>query len=269
MAKAQPTSRLMSKRSTMQAEDHGHRPGHDRPPAGSPSHRCRRRTRPGPARRPPRSAGPRRWTGRRRRRRPPPGPTAARRPRPGKTRPGRARTTVSVAAGQVQVRGVEAAEGAVDGGEDVEGAEEHEHDQGRLPGGPPVGVGVEADEDVGQAHRAQERGQHERVGEEQRVAPLVADRARTGGSRSGRRRRGWPTAWGAARPAGKVSSVPGRRPCGARAQRQRRGGFGAVGGCRRASPFRRTGWAGRPRSGRRPRTSTTVSVRNVGRRGGR
>ena len=79
--------------------------------------------------------------------------------------------------GQVQVGGVEPAEGAVDGREDVEGAEQHQHDQRRLPGRPPVGVRVEADEDVGQAHRAEERRQHQRVGEEQRMAPLVADGA--------------------------------------------------------------------------------------------
>ncbi len=48
------------------------------------------------------------------------------------------------------------AEDAVGHREQVEGAEQAEHDEGRPPRRPPVGVGVEADDDVGQPHRAEE-----------------------------------------------------------------------------------------------------------------
>ena len=60
-------------------------------------------------------------------------------------------------AGGHQVAGVDAAEDAVDRGQQVERAEQREHDQGRAPGSAAVGVGVEPDDDVRQAHRARGR----------------------------------------------------------------------------------------------------------------
>ena len=73
--------------------------------------------------------------------------------------------------GEQQVGRVEPAEHPVERREDVERPEQGEHDHRGLPGGPTVGVRVEAHEDVGQPHRPQERGQDQAVGEVQRVAP--------------------------------------------------------------------------------------------------
>ena len=57
-------------------------------------------------------------------------------------------------AGDVELGRERAAEQAVDGGEQVEGAEQAEHAHGGPARGRAVRVGVEADEDVRQAHRA-------------------------------------------------------------------------------------------------------------------
>ena len=64
-----------------------------------------------------------------------------------------------------QVEGVHPAESGVADGQEVEGAEEEEHSERRTSRGAAVGVGVEADDDVRQPHRAQERGEHEGVGQ--------------------------------------------------------------------------------------------------------
>ena len=63
-------------------------------------------------------------------------------------RPGSSSTTVSVRP-VGQVGGVDPAERAVDRRQQVEDAEQAEHDQRRAPGGAAVGVGVEADQTCG------------------------------------------------------------------------------------------------------------------------
>ena len=63
-----------------------------------------------------------------------------------------------------QVGQVDAAEHAVDGREEVEGAEQGDDGEGRPSGSPAVGVGVEADQHVGQAHRAEAEGEQQAVG---------------------------------------------------------------------------------------------------------
>ena len=61
------------------------------------------------------------------------------------------------APGQQQVRRVEPASAPYTVGQQVEGAEQAQHDQRRAAGGPAVGVGVEAHQHVRQPHRAEER----------------------------------------------------------------------------------------------------------------
>ena len=99
------------------------------------------------------------------------------------------------ASGGDQVGRVEPAERAVDRRQQVEGAEQRQHHQRRAPGGPAVGVGVEAHEHVRQAHRAEERGQDQRVRAVERVRarrrercrPHVARRPARGHALGGRR----------------------------------------------------------------------------------
>ncbi len=54
-------------------------------------------------------------------------------------------------------------------GEDVEAAEQQQHEGGGPAGRLAVAVGVEADEDVGEAHGAEHGGQEHAVGRRQRV----------------------------------------------------------------------------------------------------
>ena len=81
-----------------------------------------------------------------------------------------------------EVVGEHPTEHAVEDGQHVEAGEQDEHDEGRAASSPAVTVGVEADDDVRQAHRAEEGREHERVGE---VEGVVA----AGGARPSRRRR--------------------------------------------------------------------------------
>ncbi len=69
---------------------------------------------------------------------------------------------VGVAA-EGQFGGVEAAEGAVDRGQEVEGADQAEDGDGGAAGGDAVRAGVEADDDVRQAHGAEEGGEDQSV----------------------------------------------------------------------------------------------------------
>ena len=87
-------------------------------------------------------------------------------------------------AGLGQLRGVDAPEGAVQRREQVEDAEQPEHHERGPAGGPAVGVGVEADHHVREAHGAEERGDDQGVGD---VEPLRR-RPRRAGSTTGRRR---------------------------------------------------------------------------------
>ena len=90
-------------------------------------------------------------------------------------------------AGDVELGRERAAEQAVDGGEQVEDAEQAEHaDRGPARGGA-VRVGVEADEDVRQAHRPEERGQQQAVDQHRRAAAGLARRGATTRRRSARR----------------------------------------------------------------------------------
>ena len=89
--------------------------------------------------------------------------------------PGSTSTTASVSPVDEQLGRVDAAEHAVQRREQVEHADQAEHDQRGAAGGRAVRVGVEADQHVRQAHRAEERGQDERVGRVERVvAPAEA-----------------------------------------------------------------------------------------------
>ncbi len=250
MAKAQPTSRLMSKLSTHSPRTIGHRSGHRRRPPEVSHLALEDVLGQGAGNRDQQTGGRGEEGGEGAGRHQPGQQFAA---EPGEDPSGEGEHDGVGPLGHVEVGGVEAAEGAVDGGEDVEGAEQHQHDQRRLAGRPPVRVGVEADEDVGQAHRPEERGQHQRVGEEQRVAPLAADRSE----------RSAPGAAVAVGLAGGVGSDgtgreghlgpgadrvrPGRQCQPGRPRRRARRS-----GCRRARPGGGRAWPGRPRSGRRP-----------------
>ena len=99
-------------------------------------------------------------------------------PSPGHAASGSASTTVSVSPVMYSSRHQHAPERAVDHGERVEQRQQAEHAHGRAPRRRPVRVGVEAHEDVRQAHRAQERRQQQRVDEHGRGAPLAGHRAR-------------------------------------------------------------------------------------------
>ena len=77
-------------------------------------------------------------------------------------------------AGDVELGRERAAEQAVDGGEQVEDAEQAEHADGRPARRRAVRVGVEADEDVRQAHRPEERRQQQRVDQQRRAAAGLA-----------------------------------------------------------------------------------------------
>ena len=79
---------------------------------------------------------------------------------------------------EVELGQQRAPEQPVDDGERVEEGEQAEHADGRAARGRPVGVRVEADEDVGQAHRPQEGGDEQRVDEHRRDRALVAHRPR-------------------------------------------------------------------------------------------
>ena len=68
-----------------------------------------------------------------------------------------------------QLRQVDPAEDAVQGSEQVEGAEQPDDDEGGAPGGAPVGVGVEADHHVRQPHRAEAEREQGAVGRVDRV----------------------------------------------------------------------------------------------------
>ena len=104
----------------------------------------------------------------------------ARRAGPATPPAGTVSTTASVCARHVQLRRERAAEQAVDCREEVEEPEQAEHAHGRAPRRRAVGVGVEAHEDVRQAHRAQERRQQQRVHEEGRgVAADATGRAQS------------------------------------------------------------------------------------------
>ena len=92
-------------------------------------------------------------------------------PVPSTIRDGSSSTIVSVAPARDEVRRVEAAERAVHRRQDVEEAEQAEHHERRTPCGAAVGVGVEAHDDVRQAHRAEERRDDDRV---RRVEAVVA-----------------------------------------------------------------------------------------------
>ena len=80
-----------------------------------------------------------------------------------------------------QVGGVEPAERAVHRRQQVEEAEQRQHHERRPPGGPAVGVGVEAHHHVRQAHGAEEGRDDQRVRRVERVAAAVAERLRPDG----------------------------------------------------------------------------------------
>ena len=151
-------------------------------------------------------------------------------PSPGHAASGSRSTTVSVSAGQVELGHEHPAERAVDRRERVEQAEQPEHAHGRAARGRPVAVRVEADEDVRQPHRPQERRDQQRVDEQRRGVALVGDRRRPVLPRCA----SVPSATGTAMPPGRPTA--------------RRAG---------APPRRR-----RPRSGR-PSTRTVAASGNV------
>ena len=97
-----------------------------------------------------------------------PAATSAPSSSPGQPRPRRLRQPQDHRvglAGQVQLGHQRSPEQPVDGRERVEQRQQAEHAHGRAPRGRAVRVRVEADEDVRQAHRAQERRHQQRVDE--------------------------------------------------------------------------------------------------------
>ena len=100
-------------------------------------------------------------------------------------------------AGEGEFGGVQAAEGAVDGRQEVEGADQAEDGDRGAAGGDAVRAGVEADDDVRQAHGAEEGGEDQSVRGVQRAflaarasevdMPPLVPRSATGRGRPWRR----------------------------------------------------------------------------------
>ena len=160
--------------------------------------------------------------------------------------------------GDVQLRRQRPPERAVDGREHVEQAEQAEHAHGRAPRRVPVRVRVEADQDVRQPHRPEERRDQQRVDEQRRARAAAADRTRPLRPRSGddpvgvrddRRRGGSLT-----RPRGSVDvRAGGRRARSARRPRTTRPpGTSPARRRRTTSPCARRAAARRPNSAARP-----------------
>ncbi len=99
-------------------------------------------------------------------------------PTPPIMRSGSRRTARVGVAGEGEFGGVQAAEGAVDGWEEVEGADQAEDGDRGAAGGDTVRAGVEADDDVRQTHGAEEGGEDEAVRRVQRA--LLAARGEGG-----------------------------------------------------------------------------------------
>ena len=92
--------------------------------------------------------------------------------------------------------------------EDVEAAEQEQHERGGAAGRLAVAVGVEADQDVGESHGSQHGGQQDPVGGGQRVDPAVHPAAGAGRSTPAPLMTGLPSTCGACAPAGNVSVAP-------------------------------------------------------------